>query len=251
MPPSSPSKMRLDRLLYEKSLVESREKAKALIMQGSVTVNGIVVDKAGTLVDANASLNIENKMPFVSRGGLKLDHAINEFHILTDGLIAMDIGASTGGFTDCLLQQGSKKVYAVDVGYGQLHWKLRNNERVVILEKTNIRHLGKDDIQDEIDLITIDVSFISLAKVIPKALEFLKPSGEIVALIKPQFEAGRKDVGKGGVVRDEKKREEIIHRIKGECKTMGLIVEGVTESPIKGPKGNIEYLIYLKRGSGD
>ena len=243
--------MRLDRLLYEKSLVESREKAKALIMQGSVTVNGNVVDKAGTLVDVNASLNIENKMPFVSRGGLKLDHAISEFHISADGLIAMDIGASTGGFTDCLLQQGSKKVYAVDVGYGQLHWKLRNDERVVILEKTNIRHLSKDDIQDEIDLITIDVSFISLTKVIPKALEFLKPSGEVIALIKPQFEAGRKDVGKGGVVRDEKKREEVVNRIKGECKIIGLIVEGVTESPIKGPKGNIEYLIYLKRSSGD
>ncbi len=239
-------KVRLDKLLFEKGLVESREKSRALILGGNVTVNGTVVDKAGTLIRQDVELQIAEKMPYVSRGGLKLQHALEVFPINVEGKTAMDAGASTGGFTDCLLQYGARKVYAVDVGYGQFHWKLRNDERVVLLEKTNIRYLEKNKIHDEIDIAVIDVSFISLLKVIPKIKEFLKPSGEIAALIKPQFEAGKKDVGKGGVVRDDKIRLEIVEIIERESEKMGLKSMGVEESPIKGPKGNIEYLIYLK-----
>lgn len=238
-------KIRLDKLLFEKGLVESREKAKALILAGDVTVNGITVDKAGTFVRSDAALEILKKMPYVSRGGLKLKHAIDTFGIDAQEKIAMDIGASTGGFTDCLLQHGAKKVYAIDVGYGQLDLKLRNDPRVTLLEKTNIRYLDKNSVPDIIVLITIDVSFISLLKVIPKALEFLKESGEIIALIKPQFEVERKDVRKGGVVRDEAKRHEVIEKIKAAVKDMGLEVKGLTESPVRGPKGNVEFLIYL------
>jgi 23S rRNA (cytidine1920-2'-O)/16S rRNA (cytidine1409-2'-O)-methyltransferase len=240
-------KTRLDKLLFEKGLVESRERAKAVILEGSVLVNGIVVDKAGALVRPDDGLAVVNKMPYVSRGGLKLEHAIKHFNIDVRGKTAMDVGASTGGFTDCLLQQGASKVYAIDVGYGQFSWILRTDERVVLFEKTNIRYLDKDLIFDEIDIATIDVSFISLLKVLPKVLEFLKPSGEIVALIKPQFEAGRKDVGKGGVVRSEEKRLEIVENIKGETEKMGLEALGVTPSPVKGPKGNVEFLLYLRK----
>ena len=238
-------KIRLDRLLFEKGLTESREKAKALILGGNVTVNGLLVDKAGTPVKTDSSLKILQKMPFVSRGGLKLEKAIRSFNIDANNKTAMDIGASTGGFTDCLLQNGTGKVYAVDVGYGQLDLKLRNDARVILLEKTNIKYLEKKLIPDVIDIITIDVSFISLLKVIPKALEFLKQSGEIIALIKPQFEAQKKDVGKGGVIRDEIKRLEIVEKIKDKVKDMGFEIKGLTESPVKGPKGNVEYLIYL------
>ena len=239
-------KVRLDKLLFEKGLVESREKSRALILEGNVTVNGIVIDKAGTLVRQDVELKIAERMPYVSRGGLKLQHALEVFSINVKGETAMDAGASTGGFTDCLLQYGARKVYAVDVGYGQFHWRLRNDERVVLLEKTNIRYLEKNKIHDKIDIVVIDVSFISLLKVIPKVKEFLKPSGEIVALIKPQFEAGRRDVGKGGVIRDKKIRLETVGIIERESEKMGLKSMGVEESPIKGPKGNIEYLIYLK-----
>ena len=247
MTSQSTKKIRLDILLFEKGLTESREKSRALILAGNVLVNGIVVDKAGTNIKPDSDLKIVEKMPYVSRGGLKLEHALEELNINVKGKTAMDAGASTGGFTDCLLQYGAIKVYAVDVGYGQFHWKLRNDERVALLEKTNIRYLEKNTIQDEIDIAVIDVSFISLLKVIPKIMEFLKTSGEIVALIKPQFEAGKKDIGKGGVVKDEKKRLEIIEKIKSESEKMGLECHGVVESPIKGPKGNIEYLIYLKK----
>ena len=239
-------KVRLDKLLFEKCLVESREKSRALILEGNVTVNGIVIDKAGTLVRQDVELKIAERMPYVSRGGLKLQHALEVFSINVKGKTAMDAGASTGGFTDCLLQYGARKVYAVDVGYGQFHWRLRNDKRVVLLEKTNIRYLEKNKIHDEIDIAVIDVSFISLLKVIPKVKEFLRPSGEIAALIKPQFEAGKRDVGKGGVVRDEKIRLETVGIIERESEKMGLKSMGVEESPIKGPKGNIEYLIYLK-----
>ena len=242
-------KVRLDKILFEKGLVESRERAKALILEGKVLVNGIVVDKAGALVTANDTFIIESKMPYVSRGGLKLEHAIDHFEIDVRDKIVLDVGASTGGFTDCLLQHDAAKVYAIDVGYGQFSWILRTSDRVVLLEKTNIRHLDKDLVFDAIDIATIDVSFISLLKVLPHVMEFLKPSGEIVALIKPQFEAGRKDVGKGGVVRDETKRLEIVERIKAGSEKMGLVVLGVTQSPIKGPKGNVEYLLYLKMKS--
>ena len=240
-------KTRLDKLLCEKGLVESRERAKAVILEGSVLVNGIVVDKAGALVRPDDELAVVNKMPFVRRGGLKLEHAIRFFDIDVNGKTAMDVGASTGGFTDCLLQHGARKVYAIDVGYGQFSWILRTDERVVLFEKTNIRYLDKDLIFDQIDIAVIDVSFISLLKVIPNVLGFLKPAGVIVALIKPQFEAGRKDVGKGGVVRNEEKRLEIVENIKAETEKMGLEILGVTPSPVKGPKGNVEYLLYLKK----
>ncbi len=240
-------KIRLDQLLFDKGLVESREKAKALILAGDVTVDGMTVDKAGAFVISDAALVIVKRMPYVSRGGLKLEEAIKSFSVNPEGKTAMDIGASTGGFTDCLLQRGAKKVYAIDVGYGQLDLKLRNDARVILMEKTNIRYLDKNAVPDVIDIITIDVSFISLLKVLPKALEFLKPSGEIIALIKPQFEVERKDVRKGGVVRDEAKRFEVIEKIKAAVQDMGLEVRGLTESPVKGPKGNAEFLIYLSR----
>lgn len=246
---SIPKKIRLDKLLFDKGLVESREKAKALILAGEVTVNGMKADKAGMLASPDASLEILQRMPYVSRGGLKLKHAIDTFGIDVKEKIAMDIGASTGGFTDCLLQHGAKKVYAIDVGYGQIDLKLRNDARVALLEKTNIRYLDKNAVPDIIDVTTIDVSFISLLKVIPKALEFLKESGEVIALIKPQFEVERKDVRKGGVVRDEAKRHEVIEKIKAAVKAMGLEVKGLTESPVRGPKGNVEFLIYLTRTS--
>lgn len=251
---SATKKIRLDQLLFDKGLVESREKAKALILEGNIRVNGIVVDKAGALINPDDALALENKMPYVSRGGLKLKHAIDTFGIDVKDKTAMDAGASTGGFTDCLLQHGAQKVYSIDVGYGQLDWRLRNDPRVILLEKTNIRYLEEivrsqrmeDLMGNKIDIATIDVSFISLLKVIPAVLKFLKPSGEIVALIKPQFEVGRKDVGKG-VVKDESKRLEAVENIKSESEKMGLEVKGVTASPIKGPKGNVEYLIYLKK----
>lgn len=245
---SKPSrKMRLDKALFEKGLVESREKAKALVLRGNVLVNGIVIDKAGAQVTSDDVLNLGEIMPYVSRGGLKLEHAIKEFGIDVKDKIAMDAGASTGGFSDCLLQNNAAKVYSIDVGYGQFSWKLRNDERVVLIEKTNIRYLEHDIVPDKIDIAVIDVSFISLTKVMPKVLEFLKTPGEIVALIKPQFEAERKDVGKGGVIKDESKRLEVIEKIKTESEKMGLTVAGITTSPIKGPKGNVEYLIYLKK----
>lgn len=246
---STPQKIRLDKLLFDRGFVESREKAKALILAGEVTVNGMKVDKAGMSVRSDAALEILKKMPYVSRGGLKLKHAIDTFGIDVEDKIAMDIGASTGGFTDCLLQHGAKKVYAIDVGYGQIDLKLRNDARVALLEKTNIRYLDKNAAPDIIDIITIDVSFISLLKVIPKALEFLKASGEIIALIKPQFEVERKDVRKGGVVRDEAKRFDVIEKIKTAVSDMGLEVKGLTESPVRGPKGNVEFFIYLSRTS--
>ncbi|MBI4709611.1 MAG: TlyA family RNA methyltransferase, partial [Nitrospirae bacterium] len=264
-------KTRLDKLLFEKGLVESREKARALILEGTVLVNGIKADKAGALVKDEALIEILQKMPYVSRGGLKLEAAIRDFEIDARNKIAMDAGASTGGFTDCLLQHGAKKVYAIDVGYGQFDYKLRKDPRVILLEKTNIRYLdeevrsqserpsvadstlraetciGKSEIRNKeledlkeknIDLTVIDVSFISLLKVIPAVSAFLKPGGEIVALIKPQFEAGREHVGKGGVVRDEAKRLEVVEKIKGESVKMGFEVKGLIQSPVTGPKGN-------------
>jgi len=240
-------KSRLDRLLVEKGLIESREKAKALILAGNVLVNGTRTNKAGTLVKSDASLEVLQKIPYASRGGLKLEAALRNFNIEVRDKTAMDVGASTGGFTDCLLQRGIKKVYAVDVGYGQLAWKLRNNPRVILLEKTNIRYLKKDVVPTKIDIATIDVSFISLLKVIPKVMEFLASAGEIVALIKPQFEVTKREVGKGGVVKDEAKRLEVLEKITKEVKNMGLIVKGVIKSPLLGPKGNTEYFIYLKQ----
>ncbi|HDH53825.1 MAG TPA: TlyA family RNA methyltransferase [Nitrospirae bacterium] len=247
MPEKTAKKVRLDKLLFEKAIVESREKAKAVILEGNVLVNGMVVDKAGSLVKPDAVLAVKSRMPYVGRGGLKLEHAIKYFDIEIKGKTAMDVGASTGGFTDCLLQHGAKKVYAIDVGYGQFSWILRNDDKIVLLEKTNIRHLDHGLVFDEIDIATIDVSFISLLKVLPRVSEFLNPSGTIVALIKPQFEAGRKDVGKGGVIRSEKKRLEIVEKIKNESEEKRFNVIGITKSPLKGPKGNVEYFIYLEK----
>lgn len=239
-------KQRLDMILLERGLVESREKAKALIMEGKVLVNDIPVTKAGTMVPFDAAVTLKEDIPYVGRGGLKLEAALNYFGIVLDGLIAMDIGSSTGGFTDCILKKGVKKVYCIDVGYGQLAWQLREDPRIVLLEKTNIRYLEREKIPEEMDFITIDVSFISLKKVIPKAMEFLKEEGQILALIKPQFEVGKGDVGKGGIVKDEEKRMLVVEEIRNFAEGLGLTVIGVFQSPIKGSKGNIEYFIYMK-----
>ena len=240
------SKKRLDVLLVERGLVTSRERAKRVIMAGQVLVDGQKIDKAGTLVKEEAGLRLLGEdIPYVSRGGLKLAKAMEEFGVDLQGKIAADIGASTGGFTDCMLQNGAVKVYAIDVGYGQLAWKLRTDERVVNMERTNIRHVTADMLEDVLDFASIDVAFISLAKVLPAVKGLLKPSGEIVALIKPQFEAGREKVGKKGVVRDAAVHEEVIREVVGFCRDNHLVPMNLTYSPVKGPEGNIEYLIYL------
>lgn len=240
-------KIRLDQLLHKKGITESREKARALIIEGKVLVNGVKVEKPGSLVDENSEVTLCGEtLPYVSRGGLKLEHAIKHFSIDVKYKVAMDIGASTGGFTDCLLKHGAKRVYAVDVGYGQLAWKLRIDPRVIAIERTNIRYMERDKIPESVDIATVDVSFISLKLVIPKILEFLKPKGEIVALIKPQFEVGKGEVEKGGIVKSEEKRVKAVENIKNFFESLSLKVVGVVESPIKGQKGNVEYLIYAK-----
>jgi 23S rRNA (cytidine1920-2'-O)/16S rRNA (cytidine1409-2'-O)-methyltransferase len=216
-------------------------------MEGKVLVNGLLVTKPGTLVDEDAQIILkEEEIPYVSRGGLKLESALTNFNISVKDKIAMDVGASTGGFTDCLLKNGAKKVYCIDVGYGQLAWKLRRDQRVVLIERTNIRYLERERIPDEIDIATIDVSFISLLKVVPKVMEFLKKDGEIVALIKPQFEAGKGEVEKGGVIKDEEKRLKVVQKVKEELESFGLKTIGIMQSPILGQKGNVEYFIYLE-----
>src|SRR3972149_2676036 len=243
-------KERLDKLLVDKGIVQSRERARALIMAGKVMVKGKKVEKAGEMVLADADIVlIEEDIPYVSRGGLKLEKALDEFNIDVTGKVAIDVGASTGGFTDCLLQRGAKKVYAIDVGYGQLDLKLRNDPRVINIERQNIRYLEREAIPEQVDLVTIDASFISLLKVIPNVLNFIGKSGEMVALIKPQFEVGKGEVGKGGVVRDEAKQMAVVEKIKGFCEEIGLTVMGVIESPILGPKGNREFLIYARKGN--
>ena len=245
------SKERLDKILVDKGIVQSRERARALIMAGKVMVKGKKVEKAGERVLADADIVLTgDDIPYVSRGGLKLEKAMDEFKIDVTGKVAMDVGASTGGFTDCLLQRGAKKVYAIDVGYGQLDLKLRNDPRVVNIERQNIRYLERGVIPEDIDIVTIDSSFISLVKIIPKTLEFIGESGLLIALIKPQFEVGKGEVGKGGVVRDEAKHKEVVEKIKGFCIELGLSVVGVVESPIFGPKGNREFLIYARKGGG-
>jgi 23S rRNA (cytidine1920-2'-O)/16S rRNA (cytidine1409-2'-O)-methyltransferase len=239
-------KERLDILLVNKGLTASREKAKALIMSGIVYVNGQKEDKAGSTFPEDAPIEIRgNTLRYVSRGGLKLEKAIAEFHVQPAGKICMDVGSSTGGFTDCMLQNGAVKVYAVDVGRGQLDWKLRNDPRVVCLEKTNIRYATHELIPDEIRLSSIDVSFISLSKVLPAVRSLLSPDGEVCALIKPQFEAGREKVGKHGVVRDQKVHAEVIEAAFSYARENGFLIRGLTWSPIKGPEGNIEYLYDL------
>ena len=244
-------KKRLDVLLTELALAPSREKAKTMIMEGVVYVNGSREEKAGDLFDPEKSeITIRgNALPYVSRGGLKLEKALHSFPIDLTGAVCMDIGASTGGFTDCMLQNGAAKVYAVDVGYGQFAWKLRNDPRVVCMEKTNIRYVTKEEIPEPLDFASADVSFISLTKVLPVAFSLLKPDGEMVCLIKPQFEAGREKVGKKGVVRDPKVHEEVIEGILAFAKETGFFACGLTGSPIRGPEGNIEYLVWLRKNA--
>jgi len=241
-------KVRLDKALVDRGITDSRERAKSLILEGKVLVGGVPFTKAGTMVGPEAVVEMRGKdIPYVGRGGLKLEAALDGFSIDPTGMVAMDVGASTGGFTDCLLQRGASRVYAVDVGYGQFDWKLRNDERVVLLERTNIRSLGRDKVPDPVDIAVIDVSFISLKLVVPKVLEFMKkPGGILVALVKPQFEVGRADVGKGGIVRDDDKRQEALESVMESVAETGMSVLGSMESPLKGQKGNIEFLIHAK-----
>jgi len=240
---------RIDVLLVQNGQVSSCERAKQLIMAGNVLVNNQIVDKPGKLVsiDSNIVLRQSDSCPFVSRGGIKLKKAIEEFNININGRTAIDAGASTGGFTDCLLQKGADFVYAVDVGYGQLDWKLRNNERVRVIERTNIRYIKLEQFEKPIDFATIDVSFISLDKVVPVLASLLAPEGEILALVKPQFEADRELVGKGGVVKDPNVHRKVIQNVCDMAINTGLIVKGITYSPIKGPSGNIEYFVWLQK----
>ena len=245
------NKERIDVLLVEKGFFESREKAKASIMAGVVYANEQKVDKAGEEVSIDAKIEVrENICPYVSRGGLKLEKAVKFFGVNLKDKVCMDIGASTGGFTDCMLQNGAKKVFSVDVGYGQFAWKLRQDERVVCMERTNIRYVKPEDIGELIDFASIDVSFISLTKVLPVAFNLLKDDGEVVALIKPQFEAGREQVGKKGVVRDSKVHKEVIEKIIAFSESIGFCVKNLSFSPIKGPEGNIEFLLYLGKSGG-
>jgi 23S rRNA (cytidine1920-2'-O)/16S rRNA (cytidine1409-2'-O)-methyltransferase len=240
------NKQRLDVLLVEKGLISSREKAKAYIMAGLVIVNGQKIDKAGSMVPEAATITLTGEgSGYVSRGGLKLEKALQFFNIALDGRVMVDIGASTGGFTDCALQNGAARVYAIDVGYGQLAWSLRTDDRVINMERTNIRKVTPDDIGESVDFISIDVAFISLDKVLPVAKTLLSHQGTVVALIKPQFEAGREKVGKKGVVKDAGVHMEVITRIRDIARTLMLIPIGLTYSPVKGPEGNIEYLLYL------
>jgi len=238
-------RLRLDRLLMERGLVESRERGQAMIIAGQVLVNGQKVDKSGSLVPGDADIRMLGvKMPYVSRGGLKLEKALRDFAVEVTGKIALDVGASTGGFTDCLLQHGAKKVYAVDVGYGQMAWKVRQDACVVVIERTNIREMEPTIVPEPVDIAVIDVSFISLEKVIPALLRFLIPGGLIIALIKPQFEVGKGQVGKGGIVRDEVVRTAAVEKVRKSFQNAGLEVKGIIPSPITGQDGNVEYLIY-------
>ncbi len=240
-------KKRLDTILTEKNIVESKHKAQAMILAGQVFVNNIKVDKPGKKFTEDIEIEIKAFPKFVSRGGFKLEFALNQFNVELRDKICMDVGASTGGFTDCLLQYGAKKVYAIDVGYGQLHYKLRNNPKVINIEKCNFRYIKSNRILDLIDLCTIDVSFISLKLIIPKCLDFLKDNGEIIALIKPQFEAGKDEVGKGGIVKDPIIHKKVISNLKDFFSSINLSVLSLVESPILGQKGNKEFLIYLKK----
>ena len=244
-------KERLDVLLVKKNLAESREKAKAVIMSGIVYVDGQKEDKAGSMFEDTALVEVRgSKLKYVSRGGLKLEKAMEQFGVGLSGKVCMDVGASTGGFTDCMLQNGAKKVYSVDVGHGQLAWKLRNDERVVCMEKTNIRYVTPEEIPERIQFVSIDVSFISLTKVLGPVQALMEPEGDVVCLIKPQFEAGREKVGKKGVVRDPAVHLEVIQMVASFAGSIGLEALHLDFSPIKGPEGNIEYLLHLKNHPG-
>jgi len=243
------NKTRLDVLLVERGLQESRQKAQATIMSGLVFVNNQRVDKPGTAVANDAEIEVRgNVLPYVSRGGLKLEKAMKSFGLTLTGMTCADIGASTGGFTDCMLQNGAVKVYAVDVGYGQLDWKLRNDPRVVCMERTNARYLTHEQIPDELDFASIDVSFISLRLILPAVNGLLREGGHVACLVKPQFEAGREKVGKKGVVRDASVHREVLENFLIHAKESGFTVLDITYSPIRGPEGNIEYLGYLEKG---
>ncbi|MDH5202983.1 MAG: TlyA family RNA methyltransferase [Nitrospirota bacterium] len=258
-------KERLDKILVDRGLVKSREIAKALIMEGKVFVDGQKITKAGTSVNPASDIMLkETDIPYVSRGGLKLEAAIQFFHINVSNKVIIDVGSSTGGFTDCMLKNGAKKVYCIDVGYGQLAWPLRKDPRVVLIERTNIRYLdtiiwGKDSkisgqefeelIKCTIDMATVDVSFISLTKVMPVVLKFLKNEGEVLALVKPQFEVGKGEVGKGGIVREEEKRLNAVEDVRKNLERLGLKTMGIFQSPISGQKGNREYFLYMKKES--
>ena len=242
-------KVRLDQLVFDQGFTESRERAKTTIMSGLVFVNGQKIDKPGTAVDPEAKIEVHgDALPFVSRGGFKLDKALKVFPVDPAGKVCLDCGASTGGFTDVLLQHGASKVYAVDVGYGQLAWKLRTDERVINLERTNLRYVTEEQIPEPIDLAVMDVSFISIRLVLPVVKGFLKPGADYICLIKPQFEAGREEVGKKGVVRDVRVHERVVHELLAFSREIGFSVMGLDYSPIKGPEGNIEYICHLKNG---
>lgn len=243
-------KERLDVILVKRGLAESREKAKAVLMAGNVFVNGQREDKPGTTFDESKIEQIEVKgssLKYVSRGGLKLEKAMQQFPITLKEKVCMDIGASTGGFTDCMLQNGASRVFSIDVGHGQLAWKLRQDERVVCMEKTNFRYVTGEEIGEEIDFGSVDVSFISLTKILIPARNLLRQAGQMVCLIKPQFEAGRDKVGKKGVVREPQIHEEVIHKVLDYADLIGFCVRGLTFSPVKGPEGNIEYLVWLEK----
>lgn len=242
-------KNRLDQLLVDQGFFSSRSRAQAAILEGSVFVNGKKIEKAGSLFSPDAAIEVKGKPhPYVSRGGVKLEKALDDFKIEVKGKIALDVGVSTGGFTDCLLQRGAKKVYAVDVGYGQLAWELRKNPRVKVFERTNVRYLKLENIglqTSDISFCTIDVSFISLSKVLPAVYNLLAEEAEVLALIKPQFEAKREQVGKGGIVKDEKVRREVVEKVKAEAKALGFEAKGIIQSPITGADGNVEFFVYL------
>ncbi len=241
-------KKRLDLMLVERGLAASRERARALILAGKVVVDDHRIDKAGQQVDSQADIRLKSgDIPYVSRGGLKLAAALAAFDLKVGGSIALDVGASTGGFTDCLLQHGAARVYAVDVGYGQLAWQLRDDPRVINLERCNIRHLLPEDLADVPVLAVIDASFISLAKVLPNTLHLLSPQADLIALIKPQFEVGKGQVGKGGIVKDVELHKQVVERIRSLALELGCCVQGVIESPVLGSKGNREFLIHLQK----
>ena len=245
-------KVRLDQLVYELGFTDSRERAKTTVMSGLVFVNGQRADKPGMPVAHDAKIEVHgDALPFVSRGGFKLDKALKVFPVDPSGKVCIDCGASTGGFTDVLLQHGAAKVYAVDVGYGQLAWKLRNDERVINLERTNLRYVTSEQIPELMDLAVMDVSFISIKLVLPAVKALLKPDADLICLIKPQFEAGREEVGKKGVVRDRAVHEHVIHSILDFAQEIGLTVMGLDFSPIKGPEGNIEYICHMKNRIGE
>ena len=244
----SQKKHRLDLILVAKGLVKSRQRAQAMIMAGKVLVNDRPVDKSGFHVSPDDTVELKGTdIPYVSRGGLKLEAALHKLQLDVTGSICIDVGASTGGFTDCLLQHGAERVYAVDVGYGQLAWKLRQDPRVIVIERTNVRHMAADTIPAPVDLVTIDVSFISLKIVVPVIVKFLKPYGSILALIKPQFEVGKTQVGKGGVVREPKLHQQVIKDLSNFFGTLKLVPLSIYPSPLLGPKGNREFFTYVRR----